>query len=162
MRRSLFAALGIGIALVLGAQPALAGAPERIPIEGFHDTFAAGAVCPFRVAVDQVRINERLTILSNGRVFLTGNSVQRITNLDNGKSVIVNVSGPFTLTDSGGVPTFTARGRNLWTFGPGALGPGQPAALLLTTGLAFYTPGPLGITFIHNAGTTENLCVTLR
>lgn len=162
MRRFVLAALGVAIAIVFGAQPARAVAPERIPIDPFHQTIEAGQACPFAIRVDQLRINEVLTFLSNGRVFLTGNSVERVTNLDNGKSVTVNASGPFTLTSAGGVDTFTARGRNMWTFGPGALGPGQPAAQLLTTGLAVYTQSASGITFTHTGGTTENLCETLR
>jgi hypothetical protein len=153
---------GAAIVLALGGQPARAAAPERIPIPPFHDIFKAGVVCPFSVAVDQLKMNETLTVLSNGRVFLTGNSVQRVTNLDTGNSVVLNVSGPFTLTTAGGVDTFTARGRNLWTFPAGALGPGQPASLLLTTGLAIYTQSATGITFSHTGGTTENLCETLR
>lgn len=162
MRRSMFVALGTAVILVLGGQPARAGAPERIPIDPFHQTIEAGHACPFAIRVDQLSINEVLTFLSNGRVFLTGNSVQRVTNLDSGKSVVVNASGPFTLTSAGGVDTFTARGRNMWTFGPGDLGPGQPAAQLLTTGLAVYTVSASGITFSHTGGTTENLCETLR
>jgi hypothetical protein len=162
MRRFVFAALGVAIAIVFGAQPARAVAPERIPIDPFHLTIEAGQACPFAIRIDQLSINEVLTFLSNGRVFLTGNSVQRVTNLDNGKSVIVNASGPFTLTSVGGVDTFTARGRNMWTFGPGALGLGQPAAQLVTTGLAVYTQSASGITFTHTGGTTENLCETLR
>jgi hypothetical protein len=164
MRRFMFVALSVALVLVLGGQPTRAAAPERIPIPPFHDRFDAGVVCPFAVAVDQLRINERLTILSNGRVFLTGNSVQRITNLDSTtlKSVVVNASGPFTLTDADGVQTFVARGRNIFTFFQDALGPGQPPAMLVTTGLAIYTVSPSGgITFTHNVGTTENLCVTL-
>lgn len=162
MRRSLFVALGIAIALVLGGQPARAAAPLRLTLDPVHDRIPAGAVCPFRVAVDSLSINETLTILDNGRVFLTGSSVERVTNLDNGKSVVVNVSGPFTLTDEGGVQTFVARGRNLFGFSPGDLGTGQPGALLLTTGLATYTRSESGISFTHTGGTTENLRETLR
>ena len=161
MRRSLFVALGVAIVLALGGQPANAGKPERNPIPPFHDTFEAGVACPFAVAVDQLRINERITILSNGRVFLTGNSVQRITNLDNEKSVVVNASGPFTLTEANGVVTFIARGRNIFTFFQDQLGPGSPPAILVTTGLAIYTQSESGITFSHDVGTTENLCLTL-
>jgi len=119
-------------------------------------------MCSFRLAVDSLSINETLTILENGRVFVTGSSIERVTNLDNGKSIVVNVSGPFTLTDADGVQTFVARGRNLFGLMPGELGPGQPGALLLTTGLAIYTRSESGNTFTHTGGTTENLCLTLR
>jgi hypothetical protein len=162
LRRSLIVAFGVAIALVVGGQPARAAAPIRIPLDPVHDAQAAGVVCPFAVSVDSISINETLTILANGRVFITGASVERVTNLDNGKSVVLNVSGPLTISSAGGVDTFVARGRNLWGFHRGDLGPGQPGALLLTTGLAIYTQSESGITFSHDVGTTENLCVTLR
>ncbi|HYV22193.1 MAG TPA: hypothetical protein VEN31_06025 [Candidatus Bathyarchaeia archaeon] len=161
MRRSLFVALGVAIAFVLGGQTAYGAAPMRIVQLPVHDTIPAGAVCPFAVAVDSVTINEKATVWSGGRVILTGNSVERITNLATGKSVVVNVSGPFTLTSAGGVDTFMATGRNLFGLRSGDLGPGQPGALLLTTGLVIFTQSPSGVTFTHVGGTTENLCQTL-
>jgi hypothetical protein len=161
MRRSVLVALGIAIALVLGSHAARAAAPFRLSLDPVHDTQAAGVVCAFAVSVDSLSINETLTVLENGRVFVTGSSVERVTNLDNGKSVVVNVSGPFTLTDADGVQTFVARGRNLWGFHRGDLGAGQPGSLLLTTGLAILTVSASGITFTHIGGTTENLCQTL-
>jgi hypothetical protein len=161
MRRSLLVALGAVIALVFGSESARAAAPFRLSLDPVHDTQAAGVVCPFAVSVDSVSINETLTVLENGRVFVTGLSVERVTNLDSGTSVVVNVSGPFTLTDADGVQTFVARGRNLWGFHLGDLGAGESGALLLTTGLATLTASPSGLTFTHDVGTTENLCVTL-
>ena len=161
MRRSLFVAFAIAVALVLGGESALAAGPFRLPLDPVHDTQPAGVVCPFAVSVDSVGINETLTVLTNGRTFITGSSFERVTNLDNGKSVIVNVSGPTTVTDTNGFPTFVARGRNLWGIHAGDLGSGQPGALLLTTGLAVLTVSASGLTFSHDVGTTENLCVTL-
>jgi hypothetical protein len=162
MRRSVLVAFGVALALVLGGQPARAGAPTRVPIDPVHDMQTAGVICPFAVSVDSLSINETLTFLQNGRIFLTGSSIERVTNLQNGKSIVVNVSGPFTLSITDGVATFVARGRNLWGFHRGDLGPGEPAALLLTTGLATYTQSASGITFSHDVGTTQNLCETLR
>jgi len=162
MMRRFVIALGVAIALVLGGQPARAVAPERIPLNPVHDAQAAGVLCPFAVTVDSVSINETLTILSNGRVFITGSSFERVTNLDNGKSVVLNVSGPVTISSAAGVDTFVAEGRNLWGFHRGDLGTGQPGSLLLTTGLATLTVSESGMTFTHNGGTTENLCETLR
>lgn len=162
MQRSVLVALGVAIALVFGGESARAAAPFRLPLDPVHDTQAAGVICPFAVSVDSLSINETLTVLANGRVFVTGSSVERVTNLDNGKSIVVNVSGPFTLTDTNGVQTFVARGRNLWGFHRGDLGAGQPGSLLLTTGLAILTLSESGTTFTHTGGTTENLCETLR
>jgi hypothetical protein len=161
MRRCLLVTLVVAIAVVLEGQSARAAAPIRISLDPVHDAQPAGVVCPFAVSVDSISINETLTILENGRVFVTGSSVERVTNLDNRRSLVVNVSGPLTATSAGGVDTFTARGRNLWGFHRGDLGPGQPGALLLTTGLAVYTQSSSGITFTHTGGTTENLCQTL-
>ena len=162
MRRFLFIALGVAITLALGGQPASAAGPTRIPLDPVHDVQAAGIVCPFAVSVDSVSINETLAILSSGRVFITGASVERVTNLDSGKSVVLNVSGPVTISSAAGVDTFVAGGRNLWGFHRGDLGPGQPGILLLTTGLAILTVSESGLTFTHDGGTTENLCETLR
>jgi hypothetical protein len=161
MRSSVLVTFGIAIALVLGTQPARAAAPLRFSLDPVHDTAPAGLVCSFAFSVDTVSVNEVLTVLDNGRVFVTGSSVERVTNLDNGNSIVLNVSGPFTLSSADGVDTFVARGRNLWRFDQGALGPGQPGALLVTTGLAIFTQSASGITFTHTGGTTENLCETL-
>jgi hypothetical protein len=161
MRRSILVAFAVAIALLLAGQSARAAAPLRFSLGPVHDTAAAGLVCPFAVSVDTVSINETLTVLANGRVFVTGSSFERVTNLDTGESIVVNVSGPFSLTGQNGVDTFTAEGRNLWRFDQGALGSGEPGALLLTTGLAIYTQSASGITFTHKGGTTENLCETL-
>ena len=161
MRRSVLAALGVAIAFVFGGASAQAAAPIRIPLNPVHDVQAAGVVCPFAVSVDSVRMNETLTILASGRAFITGASIERVTNLDNGKSVVLNVSGPVTISSAGGVDTFVARGRNLWGFHRGDLGAG-PGSLLLTTGLAVLTVSESGMTFTQSGGTTENLCVTLR
>jgi len=161
MRRSALVAFGVAISLVLGGQAAYAARPIRFEFRPVHDVIPAGEVCSFAVAVDSLTINEKATIFSDGRIIVTGNSVERITNLDNGKSVVVNVSGPFTLTNANGVDTFAATGRNLFGLHPGDLGPGQAGALLLTTGLVIFTQGPSGVTFTHIGGTTQNLCQTL-
>ena len=161
MRRSVLVTFSVAITLVFGAGSAAAAAPFRLPLDPVHDVQAAGVICPFAVSVDSVKINETLTVLGNGRVFITGASVERVTNLDNGKSVVLNVSGPVTITDANGVQTFVAEGRNLWGFHRGDLGAGQPGSLLLTTGLAVLTASESGLTFAHSGGTTENLCQTL-
>src|SRR2546430_557465 len=94
MRRSVLVTFSVAITLVFGAGSAAAAAPFRLPLDPVHDVQAAGVVCPFAVSVDSVKINETLTVLANGRVFITGASVERVTHLDNGKSVVlVNAAG---------------------------------------------------------------------
>jgi hypothetical protein len=162
MRRLVLVTFSVAITLVSGAGSAAAAAPFRLPLDPVHDAQAAGVVCPFAVSVDSVKINETLTVLANGRTFITGASVERVTNLENGKSIVLNVSGPTTISDTDGVRTFVAGGRNLWGFHRGDLGAGQPGSLLLTTGRAVLTVSESGLTFTHTGGTTENLCQTLR
>lgn len=162
MAKSVVVAFSVAFALVFAGQSAVAAAPIRIPLDPVHDMQLAGVICPFAVSVDSLSINETFTMLENGKVFITGASVERVTNLDNGKSIVLNVSGPVTITDANGFPTFTAKGRNLWGFHRGDLGAGQPGSLLLTTGLAILTVSESGMTFTHSGGTTENLCETLR
>lgn len=163
MRRSLLVVVVAAFALSISAQPALAGGPSREPVPPFHDLFEAGEVCPFPVAVDSTRQKEIVKTFSDERFFITGASVERITNVTTGKSIVVNASGPIHFRIAGGILTARAEGRTLFSFFPSDLGPGSAPALLLTTGLAIYVLDleTGAITFTHRGGTTQNICQTL-
>ena len=70
-------------------------------------------VCSFPVEITSLANNEVLTIYSDGRRTVTGRLTVRLTNVNTGKSIDVNVSGPvtFTPTDDGFTAVF--RGRSL-------------------------------------------------
>jgi hypothetical protein len=80
-------------------------------------------------------------------------------------SIDINMSGPgrITLNEDGSL-SVRVEGRNLVFFFPGDLGPNEPGALYLTTGLITETISPLGEvvpgTFAAT-GTVTNLCTLL-
>jgi len=80
-----------------------------------------------------------------------------------GKSIVVNASGPLSITFGSTSLTAKAEGRTLFSFFPGQLGPNSAPGLILTTGLAIYVLdlGTGAVTFTHNGGTTEDLCQAL-
>jgi hypothetical protein len=131
----------------------------------FSQSFVAGQVCDFPVTIESARQAEILKTFSNGRQLITGAAVNRVTNDATHRSVLVNASGPGTLTTANGILTITARGRSMWFFFPGDLGAGEPGALILVTGLTVETvnaeTGAI-IQFSHPQGTTENFCETMR
>jgi hypothetical protein len=106
-----------------------------------------------------------MTVFSDGRVTVTGAYKARLTNLSTGEFVDVNAPGPITIVPNpDGTLTVSGRGRTLFFFFPGDLGPGKPGALLYMTGLVVETlTGDFSATlsFRHEGGTTEDLCETL-
>jgi hypothetical protein len=121
-------------------------------------------ICPFPVAVNVLTNKEFVTTFSDGRQLITGVFKLRLTNLDDpSKSLDVNVSGPGVITVSEeGELTLRAKGRWLFFFFPGDLGPGEPGLLVITTGLAVLTADAEGnLSFTHRTGTTTDVCTAL-
>ena len=158
-----FSAALLGV--LLSAQVAAAKPPSREAFIQEPVTFAAGEVCSFSVRLENVRGGQTLTAFANGTVRITGSVWTRVTNVDRGKSVTVNASGPATITpNSDGTVTLKASGQFLLFFFPGELGAGRDGAVLLTTGLVverLTADFSEIISFTHTGGTTEDLCQTL-
>lgn len=116
MRRVLSALSLAVVLIVLGTFPATtahADPPQRMPVAAF-DSFAVSGICSFDVEVTQLVNKEMTTTYSDGRQTTTGQLKVRLTNVTNGRSIDVNVSGPSTYTPNPD-GTFTAvfRGRSL-------------------------------------------------
>jgi hypothetical protein len=138
------------------ALPATAAAapPQREPVPNEVFTFPAGLYCDFPLEVTPVHLGEKLTFFSDGRVRVTGAAIVRLTNLDNGRSTIVNSSGPSWL-DSG-----SAQGPQLFFVNPDEFGgPG----IFLYRGNTRLTRDENGnIVNITGTGTRSgNLCATI-
>ena len=152
---------------VSGSQAALADPPTREPLVAEPLSFGPGEVCSFPLTLSAVRNRAQVITFSDGRVKIVGSFWTRITNDATGESIVVNTSGPFSSRPNpDGTETWRGAGRFLWYFLPGDLGPGEPGALLLTTGLSVEivnpSPGAFAIlSFTRKGGTTENLCQTL-
>jgi hypothetical protein len=84
-----------------------------------------------------------------------------ITNLSNGKSTSVNISGPGFSSVTSNQLAFS--GTSLIIVNPGGLGPGAPGAMLLTRGPAtatFDNTGAIVALDLTSASTTD-LCAAL-
>lgn len=172
LRRAVLAG-GVALVFLVGAGVA-PGDPGngavRIPLFGPPFDLPA-RYCGFPIHVEPITQNEYIihdTTLPDGTEIqrITGNAVLRFTNLDTGKSIVENLSGPSTVTIyPDGSQLLDTQGHNLFIFGPlGQANTGEPG-LVVTSGHAvvFYSAfmgGLLGQSFTLS-GTQENLCALL-
>jgi len=161
----LFAAFALGLAIVTGSSAAGNGyGPWESTYQGAI-TAPAGVVCPFTVMAEPVRedLRVRYHYDSAGNIDgyeATGQLFGRITNVDTGKSVVRNFSGPGTVTfNPDGSYEAVVSGDFLVFF----LGQDSPAhQLLLFSGHTVLHGAPSGAkTLVSNDGHVENLCNTL-
>ncbi len=158
IRCVLISLLGAVVMLTVGAAPA--SAVERVPVEsGLPVTFAAGDVCPFQVTISEVEADLVQTTLPRDTVLISGTLVVRVTNDATGESVVRDVSGPVTITQTGETEVAVLAGPALLV-----LFEGDDATGKLGKGL-FYQPRGLavfrGSVLIRVVGPTEDLCETL-
>lgn len=164
--RAVLVLLAVLALSVSGSQAALADPPTREPLVLDSVSFGAGEVCTFPLTLSTERNRQQIISFSDGRIKIVGSFWTRITNHTTGESIVVNTSGPFfAKSNPDGTETWRGAGRFLWFFFPGDLGPGEPGALLLTTGLSVEivdldSTSPI-LSFTRKGGTTENLCETL-
>src|SRR5438874_521583 len=104
-------------------------APVRTPVS-IPDQFTLTGVCSSDVQVDVLTNKEVATTLSNGNVITTGALKVRLTNVDTGKSVVLNISGPSVTSPDG----TTITGGPWLFFFPTDNTQGQDAGLLLIHG----------------------------
>ena len=116
MLRKLAVVPPAAVAVLVVASTAWADPPTRepVPLEPF--TFPAGQVCAFPLQVEPLRDKEKVTTFSDGRMRLTGSFVARLTNTENGRSIVVNASGP------GWLDTNVSQGAGLVFLFPGDVG----------------------------------------
>lgn len=102
------------------ALPASAEAtqPVREPVPSEVFTFPAGLYCEFPIQVTPLKLGEKLTFFSDGRIRVTGSAIVQVTNLDNGRSTVINSSGPSWLDRN------NAQGPQLFFLSPLEGGPG--------------------------------------
>lgn len=122
--------LVLALLLAPGALAQKGPQKEPLPLEPLE--FAAGEVCSFAVAIESVANKEVVKTLPGGREAINGRLTLRVTNLDANRSVVVNASGPGTITELGDDRIrMVFRGRTLlWSFERDVTG----AGLFLTSG----------------------------
>lgn len=127
------------------------GKPIREPV--FFEDFVVENVCPFPVLIETTANKEFVTIFED-RILVTGKLFTRLTNLETGESLELNISGPATISE-----TEVLRGRGLLILFPeDAGGPG----LVLTAGRVELIRGEDGfIAEMSTSGQTVDVCAAL-
>src|SRR3954454_4313500 len=77
----------VSLLAAAAAWPASAAAtpPVREPVPSEALTFPAGLYCEFPIQVTPLKLGEKLTFFSDGRIRVTGSAIVQVTNLDNGR-----------------------------------------------------------------------------
>ena len=153
--KALMAAVAAAAAAALFIPPAFADKPVIVP-SPFPD--ATGRYCEdFDVLVHATTNKGRTKIFSSGAIMFTGSLKVEVTNLDSGKTIALNISGPGKISDAGDVLT----GTGAWLFfgEEGFFGPGSPPELSTNNGRIEIdlTDG----SFISRIGQSVDLCPVL-
>ncbi len=144
------------------------GEPTHQPVPNSFYTFTipAGMACTFAVGWEPVVNNEVVTTFppeANGDVaqLFTGYVLERFTNLDNGKSIVINISGPATFVHhTDGSITYTGLGPEPVVFFPTDI-PAGPK-FYINYGQIIYTITPSGqAILVSQSGTQFNVCAAL-
>jgi hypothetical protein len=147
--------------LALLAPAAAADKPLKEPLPPLEDAvYPAGLICPFPL-LEEVLVNRGKSItFSDGSQLVTGTLKERLTNLDTGESIVVNISGPGTFTVEGDV--LHVFGRGAWLLLAVEGEPGGPGALLIHGHIRFDVDLLTNLpSNLQVRGTMRDLCETL-
>ena len=147
--------LGLAAAALL-VPTASADQPIKEPLP-FSDL--TGQFCEdFQVLVHATDNKEVIHIFSSGVALITGVLKVEVTNLETGKTLALNISGPGKISADGS--TISGSGRWL-LFGEAGQLPGSGPGMMLVVGHLTLALGPAGIESIAVKGTTEDVCAAL-
>ena len=166
LRRLVMVAV-VGASLIaatqLGATAASAanGQPARFAITDAQQAFdfAAGRACSFELAGTPVSNNEYVKIYpveANGdvRMLVNGNLTLQLTNVDKGKSIIVNVSGPSTQVQHADGSSVATLGGSVMVSFLAPFNPRGPATYIYTGHTVLSFAPPFGLLTL--VSTTDN------
>jgi hypothetical protein len=160
------------VTLMLGCTGALgpaasAGGHFRIPapIGGNGNTFAAGDACSFTLHTELVGGNQVLTFFDDGRFHATGRHLDRLTNVDSGVSIRLDLQGSVdAVPTADGGSIIRGSGISGFVFFPGDAGPGdtETGRFYVFTGTFVATSDPSGVvTGFTSAGNSQDVCAML-
>lgn len=162
MNRKAFVLVALIIATFALAMTPLASADRPIRLELVPPPDVTGQYCEdFMVRVHVTRFNEVATVFRNGETLITGALSSEVTNLDTGRTILLNIPGPGRVSADGG--TVTATGPWLLFGEEGDLGEGSPAQVTYLVGrFTFTVDGNGQITHISDVqGQTRDICAAL-
>lgn len=153
MRKGFVIAL-TAVAAVLLAPTALADKPVKEPAPFGEFT---GQYCEdFAVRIVATTDQETMKTFSDGSAMITGSLKVDVTNLENGKTIALNISGPATFTADGAMLIGT--GRWLFFGEPGFFGRPGPT---LELSIGRFTLDLATETLTSRNGTVRQLCGAL-
>jgi hypothetical protein len=147
----------VGVAGTAGAVPQRTPTPSGLPL-----TFDAGFVCDFPVLVEEAEPSAlELIDFGGGRTVTRGRLVVELTNVETGRSVVRDISGP--VTTKGDRQTFFSPSITAVLPGsdPHDLLPGDEPGLVFLRGIFVFEGGMDGGTFTRVTGEPEDICATL-
>lgn len=130
-RKSLIPAVVVAFAICLAATtPAAADKPIQVPAS--FGEFRGAYCADFDVLIRETTNRGTMKIFSSGAAMITGTLKVEVTNLETGKTIALNISGPAKFSSDG----TTLVGTGAWLlFGePGFFGPGSPRTLVTNHG----------------------------
>ena len=158
MRRATTALCVLWLAAVFPAAAA-AEKPIIVPNPPFPDTVLEG-VCEFPVLIEELDAKSKSIIFSD-RILTTGKIKARLTNLDTGESVDVNISGPGTFRFDEENGTLTIVGGGPWLHFLTESDAGGPG-LFFTRGRFTLVIGPDGSVLAFDPGrNVTDMCAVL-
>lgn len=125
-RKSLIAAVVVAFGISLAAAtPAAADKPIQVPAP--FGEFTGQYCADFQVRIRETTNRGTIKIFSSGAAIVTGTLKVEVTNLETGKTIALNISGPAKFSSDG--TTLVGPGPWLLFGEPGFFGPGSPRML---------------------------------
>lgn len=155
IRKAVTAALISAAAAALIVPTAGADKPITVP-SPFPD--ASGQYCEdFMVGIHAIENRGTTRIFSTGAILFTGTLKVEVTNLESGKTIALNISGPGKISSDG----TTLSGSGPWLFfgEAGFFGPGSPPELSTNHGRIAISL--VDGSFISRVGRSVDLCPLL-
>lgn len=157
--------LMLGCAMAL-APAASASPPVSIPAPiGNVTPYPAGTACSFNLEGKLIGGNQVLTFFDDGRFLATGRHIDRLTNLDTGTSITLNLNGVVSeVPTADGGSVLRAVGTTAFVFYPGDAGPGDNRIgrfYLFTGYFVVVSDADFVVTSFKSYGTRKNVCAML-
>jgi hypothetical protein len=148
------------------APQASANPPVSTPAPiGNVTQFPAGTACSFNLQGELIGGNQVLTTFDDGRFLATGRHIDRITNLDTGKAITLDLNGVLSVVPTAdGGSVVRAVGVTGYTFSPGDAGPGdnQIGRFYVFTGyFVVVSDANFVVTSFKSYGTSKDVCAML-
>lgn len=169
MRRRKTLAAGAALAMLGGlvAPAAEAGRPDRFelpPLETFVDPSCPESIAPQGVEWSSAGGNFAALFFDDGRELKVGRHPDLVTNVSNGKSVLLELQGSMRSSQVGDEYRLSMSGTNGFLFYPGDAGPGdidEPRVYVFTGEVRIRIDSSFVVTKFTHTGRARDICAEL-